>query len=117
MTGQVDREDRMTRRDVAKLLGMHPDSVSRNLRDGLGSAVTEWGGRGKTMTFSRLMVLRWWRARTCTRRGGRPCSDCSLVVEDSEVVAAHLIEKRHGVFDEPCEEDCGYQGGICQPCM
>ena len=103
----TETTDRMTRREVAAMLGMHADSVTRNLADGLGSAVLAWGGRGKTMTFSRLRVLRWWRAKTCTRNGGRQCRDCWNALEECEALADHLIEKRHG-----CEETCIAEGEI-----
>jgi len=116
------KTDRISRRDVAHLLDMHPDSVSRILHEGLSSAVLEWGGRGKTMTFSRVRVLRWWRARTCTRRGGRPCSECAFVLEDCQAVGEHLMQARHGA-EESCEDD---ENGparcypadwrVCQPC-
>ncbi len=105
----------LSRRECGELLGLHPDSVTRALGDGLASAVVRWGGRGKTMAFSRLMVLRWQRARLCTRNGGRPCRECNLVLDRAAAVASHLLEKRHGVLDS-CSDDCGYPGGICQPC-
>ena len=111
----MENPDPMTRREVAAMLGMHVDSVTRNLQDGLASAVLKWGGHGKRMTFSRLMVLRWWRAKTCTKDGGRYCTICYWVLDDCLAVGEHLIEARHGVF-EGCDEDCGYPGGIGQPC-
>jgi len=58
----------LTRRQVADLLDLHQDSVTRALPDGLGAAVRTWGGRGKEMAFDRVLVLRWARASKCTTR-------------------------------------------------
>ena len=110
-----NKADSLSRRQVADLLGLHPDSVTRALADGLASAVIKWGGSGKRMAFSQALVWRWERARSCHRNGGRPCLECSIVREDAEVVALHLLEVRHGVL-ESCGRDCGYPGEICQPC-
>src|SRR4051812_25497717 len=99
----------MTRRQVGELLGLHPDSVTRLLPDGLAAAVSHWGGASKEMTFDHALVLRWDRARSCRNDAGRPCRACALVLEDCLAVAAHLIEARHGVFTS-CGKDCGYRG-------
>jgi len=110
--------DKLARRKVAELLGVHQDSVTRVLPEGLASAVITWGGRGKRMTFSRELVLRWHRARLCHRgHSARPCSKCSLVLEDAAVAAEHLLEARHGAH-EICDDPggCGWPGGMCRPC-
>lgn len=107
------RTDSMTRREVAEMLDLHQDSVSRRLADGLASAVLQWGGRGKEMAFSRTAVLRWWRASTCARDGGRPCLPCRRVLEDTVAVAEHLLETRHGYGG--CQE-CRTDWKVCQPC-
>lgn len=111
--------DQMSRREVADLLGIHPDSVSRNLHDGLASAVIAWGGRGKTMYFSRLRVLRWWRSKTCTANAGRPCRKCLDSLEECAALGEHLIAARHGA-DETCVEDdgvCGAAAMVRVPCQ
>lgn len=101
---------------------MHPDSVSRNLanRSGLASAVLRWGGSGKSMVLSRELVLRWWRASTCTRRSGRPCRECADVLEDAQAVGEHLRRAKHGFNDwGSCADDDAcvpYGGPMCQPC-
>ena len=89
----------MTRRDVAALLKVHQDSVSRLLSDGLGYAVLNWGGRGKLMIFDRGLVERWAFAYRCPRR---PYCCCDPLLEDARNVAEHLLEERHGYGE--CEE-------------
>lgn len=115
-TKDLRADKKLSRREVAQLLRLHPDSVSRILPEGLGSAVTSWGGRSKRMQFSRWMVLRWDRARSCRRYGGTPCVLCKLVLEDAQVVAKHLLEVRHGVGESCDPKNCGYVGGISPPC-
>jgi hypothetical protein len=39
-------DQNMTRREVARALNLHQDSVSRALADGLGSAVVSWAAAG-----------------------------------------------------------------------
>ena len=116
-------DDLMTRRDVAALLGVHPDSASRMLPEGLGACVRSWGGHGKAMTFSKALVLRWYAARTCpARAAGRGCWPCRGTLEDCQVTATHLIRARHDAvtlfarcpFDG--EEPCGHPGGFSEPC-
>ena len=67
----------MTRRELAGLLGVHPDSISRNLAHGLGGAVLTWDERGRALTFDRLQAVRWWGAWRCPEKqaGGGLCRD------------------------------------------
>ena len=104
--------DRMTRRYVADMLDLHPDSVTRSL-PGLAAAVLVWGGRGKEMVLSRRGVMRYIDARDCRRDGGRRCRKCSYVLEDVMAVAEHLVKERHGYKE--CDE-CRPVGDVCQPC-
>ena len=113
---KMKTSDQLTRRQVGQLLGKHPDSITRSLRDGLGSAVVAWGGSSRTMIFSKMLVQRWHNAKTCLQGNGRPCLDCRCVLEDAEVTAGHLIDERHGVFENCGPEICGHGGGFCQPC-
>ena len=110
---QKENIDRLTRRQLADMLDLHPDSVTRSLPDGLASAVLVWGGRGKEMVFSRRNVMRWIDARDCRRDGGRRCRKCSYVLEDVMAIAEHLLEERHGFG--ACDE-CSPPGSLCQPC-
>lgn len=114
-----DETDKLSRREVAEMLNLHPDSISRLLPEGLASAVTRWGGSGKSMIFSRMLVSRWQRARLCFRNQGRPCVECLIVTDDCQVGAEHLLEVRHGAF-ETCgrgDDFCGHPSGeFCQPC-
>lgn len=101
-----------TRRESARKLDRHPDSVTRLLPEGLGYAVLAWGGRGKEMTFDPALVERWRLARDCSLR--RPdCSRCRVVLEDAEAVALHLIRWRHG--HGGCAE-CRPPKALEQPC-
>lgn len=86
----------MTRLEVAKLVGVHPDTLTRLLAEGLGSTVIRWGGHSKPMSFSRDLVIRWNDARTCKRFAGRPCPRCVDVLEDCRYGAEHLKEAKHG---------------------
>lgn len=92
----------MTRLEVAKLVGVHPDTLTRLLAEGLGSAVIQWGGHSKPMSFSRDLVIRWNDARTCTRFDGRPCPRCVDTLEDCRYTAEHLKEAKHG--HDGCDE-------------
>ena len=113
-TKKMNSRDRLTRRQVGQLIGMHPDSVTRVLHDGLGYAVLEWGGRGKLMYFARELVLRWHRARQCWQGAmGYPCDECSAVLQQCEALAEHMIEERHGYAE--CKK-CTLPGKLCQPC-
>lgn len=106
--------DRIGRVDLARLLGCHPDSVTRSLRDGLASAVLEWGGHSREMAFSQSLALRWQNARRCSRANGARCPECALALEDALAVAGHLIEVRHGAGG--CE-DCTPAGPrLCSSC-
>lgn len=51
-----------TRREVAELLGVHADTLTRKLRDGLAAAVLEPGGQGAEMIFDLRLAYRWWLA-------------------------------------------------------
>jgi hypothetical protein len=86
---------RISRRDLATLLGVHQDTLSRVLRDGLGIAVVEWGGRGKEMSFDLPLALRYWNANSCRRWDGRRCLTCESALEDCRNTAEHLIAERH----------------------
>ena len=50
--GRQQQERLITRRELATSVGVHPDSLSRVLADGLASAVLVWGGRGQEQRFS-----------------------------------------------------------------
>jgi phage terminase Nu1 subunit (DNA packaging protein) len=102
----------MTRRQVAEMLGLHQDSVSRLLHEGLGATVVEWGGHGREMRFSGALVQRWQRARACTKNAGRPCRNCFDQLEDSEVFAQHLLEVRHGAHENCWPDGCGFNWGV-----
>lgn len=104
----------MTRREVANILGVHQDSVSRLLPEGLAAAVIAWGGHGRPMQFSGDAMRRWDLARRC-RRGPRdgPCEGCKLVLEDCQAVGDHLLRSRHGY--RGCRE-CRPPGRLVQPC-
>jgi hypothetical protein len=97
LTRRQAARPRDSRRTTASILGVHPDSITRLLRDGLASAVLQWGGHGKEMSFSRPLVLRWAGARHC------PCARCRMVLEDCQVAGEHLITHRHGAL-EPCDD-------------
>lgn len=107
----------LTRREVARVLGVHQDSVSRLLGEGLAGAVLKWGGQGRNMVFSRALVLRWLYARDCRRgaSGGR-CWLCRSVLEDCQVVGEHLQASHHGVFERCEDPECGAQAGFGLPC-
>ena len=105
--------DHLTRRELAELLNIHQDTVTRVLRNGLASAVMVWGGSGKEMSFSRRGAIRWIDARDCRRDGGQRCRQCSRVLEDVMAIAEHLLEERHGFG--ACDE-CRPPGSLCQPC-
>jgi hypothetical protein len=100
----------ISRRDVAKLAGLHQDSISRLLVDGLAGAVIEWGGHGREMRFSKQLVGHWLKARACRRRGERGCRECLLKLENFEASGEHLLDVRHGAH-ESCgtgDDECGY---------
>lgn len=92
----VRRGDRLGRREVARMLQVHPDSVTRRLSSGLGAAVIDFGGRGKHMIFFRPAFQRWAAAQRCVSDKGRPCRNCAAVLEDCEHVARHLRDIGHG---------------------
>lgn len=107
----------LTRREVAVLLELHPDSITRLLSEGLASAVIRWGGRGKEMAFSRALVLRWDAARTCHNgAAGGPCGACRLVLEDGSISGRHVQAAQHGVFERCKAPGCGIQRAFCPPC-
>jgi len=122
LTRREVRAQIVTRREVADMLNLHPDSISRALHDRLGVAVLEWGGAGKEMKFSAALVQSWNLARSCWSRDGQPCAICSLCLEDYAVVARHLIESRHGVLTGCADRDaegplcCGYPTGVGAAC-
>jgi hypothetical protein len=108
----------LSRREVATILRLHPDSVTRLLAGGLASAVLAWGGHGRLMVFSLALVMRWDFARTCTSgRSGGPCATCRLVLEDCECTGQHLAEKRHGAFETCDDEDCEPQQRFGVGCL
>lgn len=108
------KADTVSRHELAALLLLHPDSVSRNLKAGLAAAILSWGGHGQEQTFSRSRALRWSRAMACRRRNlGAPCSRCRDVLFDCDAVAEHLLETRHGYAG--CRE-CGSTWELIQPC-
>ena len=106
-------DPQLSRRSVADLLGLHPDSVSRLSAEGLACAVVRFGGHGQAMAFDQGLALRWDRARRCRRVNGKPCRQCRQVLEDCQAVGEHLLEERHG--HGQCEE-CTPPGGLCGPC-
>ena len=106
-------EDRIGRRSLAKLLRLHPDSVTRLLSDGLAVAVIEWGGRGKEMVFDRALALRFWNASTCRAWSGRPCWYCRSTIEDCRNTGEHLKADRHGYGQCP---ECHWDQPTCGPC-
>lgn len=99
----------LSRRQVARLLDVHVDSVSRLLHDGLAAAVVRWGGHGKTMSFDREQVERWLQSRHCG------CLDCRTVREDLAAVGEHLLETHHGFRGcLECGKGCDWK--LRQPC-
>jgi hypothetical protein len=48
-----------SRRDTAKLLGTHVDTLTKKLPDGLEAAVVHRGPRGEPMVFDARVALRW----------------------------------------------------------
>jgi len=57
---QPPKNWRVTRVEVAKHLGVHPDSVSRLVsHGGLDVALVKPGGHGKAMTFDLRRVIQW----------------------------------------------------------
>ena len=108
------KHDAMTRPQVAQLLGLHADSVTRQLREGVGCALLKFGGHGKASVFSRLLVSRWAHAARCRRSNGEPCYQCRLVVEDARAVAEHLLEAGHGYGH--CTF-CVASWNLCLPCQ
>jgi hypothetical protein len=107
----------LTRRELAGVLNVHVDSISRNLGYGLACAVTKWDARGRAMRFDRAQATRWAGAWRCASKAlnGRPCRQCWLTMEDCEAVGEHLTEERHGYA--ACGE-CGRGRGwqLVQPC-
>ena len=72
----------VSRRDLAKLFQVHPDSITRMLTQGLKAAVLEPGGRGKELIFDLRLAWKFWLAehgqldalvkedfRACSERG------------------------------------------------
>jgi hypothetical protein len=58
--GRRTRPDwRATRRQVAEFLSIHPDTLTKKLREGLGAAIVDGGGRGREMVFDLRLVVRW----------------------------------------------------------
>lgn len=109
----VKENARLSRRGVARLLSITPDSVSRLVPEGLGYAVTARRGRGGALTFDVALVTRWWRLRACQRAGGGPCQSCRLALEDALAVTEHLAAAGH--CHGACPE-CRAPGGLIEPC-
>jgi hypothetical protein len=108
----------LSRRELAKLLHIHPDSVSRNLTAGLACAVTRWDSRGRAMLFDRAQALRWAGAFRCPSKAlsWTPCRRCWTVMEDCAAVGEHLAEARHGYAGcVECGRGMDWQLG--QPCQ
>jgi len=111
--GQQQERAKATRRQVGELLGLHPDSVTRSLHEGLACAVLAWGGRGKEMVFDRAQVERWRRSMACATSGRPWCPPCYDVRYDCHAVAEHLLQTRHGLSG--CRE-CNCPWPLVQPC-
>ena len=105
-----------SRQQVADLMKIHPDSVTRHLRAGLASAVLVWGGHSKPMIFSTALTLRWYGAWKCLTPAGRRCHECWGVFEDCQAVGAHLLETRHGTLVACGDEDCVMPSRLGVPC-
>jgi hypothetical protein len=106
--------DAMSRRDLAAALGVHPDTVSRNVHFGLAGAVIVWGGRGKQTMFSFRQARRWHRAWQCRQRNeGHACRLCRNALFDCESVGEHLLAARQGLGS--CRE-CRASWPLVQPC-
>lgn len=56
------RDWRVTRRELATLLKVHQDTISRKLADGLAAAVVKRGRHGEAMVFDLRLAYRWWLA-------------------------------------------------------
>jgi hypothetical protein len=107
----------LTRVQVANLMGVHRDTVSHLLSEGLGWAVLFWGGSSKPMRFSRPLTEFFQAAWSCRRDAGHRCGRCRCMLDDAKVVATHLIEARHGYLDTCGVVDCGqHPGRIGGPC-
>src|SRR5688500_13969651 len=113
-TMEIQKGQLISRRHLAKLLAIHPDSLSRMLREGPGCAIVMHGGPGREMLLSGWHADRWHKAQTC-RRGNdeRPCPACRIVLEDCVAIAEHLVVTGHGVGG--CEY-CDVRWGLCMPC-
>lgn len=106
----------VTRTALARRWRRHRDSLSRLLAEGLATAVVEWGGRGKEMSFSLWMAVRFHLAWTCRRRDpcdpavseAQWCEACYDVVQDAANTAEHLMIAKHSVF-----VDCGQERDGC----
>jgi hypothetical protein len=103
----------LSRLEAADWLGIHPDTLTRNLPEGAASAVMIWGGHSKPMVFSAWMLTRWDLTRRCLER--RHCSQCFGVMDDALGLGEHLMHVRHGCF-ESCGVDCCWLGNACLPC-
>ena len=109
----LPKPSRLGRRDVADLLGLHPDRVSHLMHEGLAGCVLEWGGHGREIVFDAGQVERWRRARACEKSGRPWCPECANVRFDIEATAEHLVETRHGLGG--CRE-CKVDYPLCKPC-
>jgi len=52
----------VTRRELAEMLDVHPDSVSRWIPEGLGAAVIDRQAKGE-LVFDLRIAWRWWLAK------------------------------------------------------
>ena len=51
----------VTRQQLGELMGVHPDTVTDYVRQGMPTITT--GGRGKESQYDAVACLEWWRAR------------------------------------------------------
>ena len=113
----------LSRTELARRLGLHRDSITRLLRDGMSTAVVDWGGSGRAMRFDPWMAARFYLAWTCPGRdpaGAHPwCELCYDVVADARHTGEHHLRYRHSIFENCAvagDEGCGYDLPAPMPC-
>lgn len=92
----------VSRRELAELFSVHPDTVTRKLRDGLSAAVVERGGRGEELIFDLRLAHRWWLAAeghlaqivlddytACARAGGLAMAQLSAAPVLNRLMSSH----------------------------